>query len=612
MLLVEDRLVAARNHIAAGRQDSAGLVLEHVLDINPGHTEALRMLAEIRVVQGRPKDAVTLAAAACRREPEDVAGLALLARTALLAGQSDMVVPAVESGLSIAPHDPDLAMLKATLDMMAGDFAAAERRLAAALSRRPDHAGLLATLAQLYHRTGTAAPALEFAQKALQRDPDSAAIHAQLGLQLAELGDHLLALPHLERAHLLDPADPNVAAGLVQSLLGTGALTEAQRVADRLIAFYPEFLPAWQAWGATMICRGEADAALARLGPVARGHAERVPALLLLAGLYRIAGRPADALRLMEPLVPRLGQLDRDNRQAAERLLRDCCLSTGEFIRLREILQPVDPAATLAESGPEGRMLPIVIEPGLSLLEIVALLRYFPAASDPADIRGAGALADLVALLPGADFSATDVPRDEPGTEVIDAVPLTALMLHGDRGTAPDLIPYLHPSRGARDVWRRSLEPLPRPFVGVIWDEGRPGLLLDDLAPRLRGMEGTLVGLAWDAGRPQLAAWPAIIDAGKHLSGLDDLAAVIVELDGVIGPDGIALHLAGALGKRGALLTQSNAPWYWHAVDGRSTWYPTIEVLQASGLGHWSDRISDLDPAIGGFVRGLRPPGGAA
>ena len=615
MLLMEDRLAAGREHMAAGRRDSAGLILEAILDINPGHVEALPMLAEIRVAQGKLEDAVNLAAAACRQAPRDAGALALLARIALLARRPDMVGVAIESGLRLDPDNADLAMLKASLLISSGDFPGAEQRLAAALSIHPAHAGLLSTLAQLYARSGTMAPALRYAQQALAIDPHNTMILGQLGGLLAELGDHQRALPHLEKAHLRDPADPNLAARLGQSLLGIGHLTEAQRLSDRLVALYPEFLPGWQVWTATMIQRGEVDAALARLGQVTKAHSERVQALLLLAGAYRIAGRADDALRLVETLIPRLSQLDTDMRSAALTLIRDCCMTTGAFDRLREIMLPQ--SSTDQEAGDavaraaEPVQFPIVIDPRLSPLEIIPLLRFCrpahtsvsTARPDPVELRGPGSAAELVALVPGLAFAANDVPRDEPVIQRIEAAPLTSLLLDRRQDLAVAAIPYVRPSAGRLDIWQRSLAALPRPLLGISWDEGRPSLMLDDLAPLLKDFTGTLVSLCWDGGRSQLSAWPAVIDAGRHVATLDDVAAIIAHLDAVIGPDSLPLHLAGAMGIPGALLTQPNFAWYWHAAESRSAWYPSIELHKTDGIGHWATRIGDLEGQIAEFVR---------
>jgi hypothetical protein len=129
--------------------------------------------------------------------------------------------------------------------------------------------------------------------------------------------------------------------------------------------------------------------------------------------------------------------------------------------------------------------------------------------------------------------------------------------------------------------------------------------MLDDYGSAFEDIKGTLVSIMWDDARPQLAGWPEIIDAGIHFQSLADLAAVIAETDLIIGPDGIPLHVAGAMSKPGLLLTLPNWPWYWHNQDRVSSWYPSIRVLQTKAIGNWSKGIEDISPAIGDFCRAL-------
>lgn len=605
MLMIEERLLAARAHIAAGRRDSAGLILESVIEINPGHPEALRCLAETRLSQGKAADAMTLASMAAQREPANIDGLALLARIALLAGHADVAAAALDQGFATEPTHADICMIKANLLTVAGEFSAAEILLGAALGHHPGHGGILSALAQFYVMSGAVAPALDYAQRANDADPDNPVLLGRLGLQLAGLGDHAHAIPYLERAYLLDPADPLVAMQLSDSLNSCGAPQEARRAAERLIALHPEFLPGWECWVRVMIHAGQMEVALARFASVAQRHSERIAALLALAGCYRVAGRPDDSLRLLAPITDRINLLPPEHRLKAHSLLRDCCLSTGEIERMRQVLPLFDPDD--ADVGQAFAEATIVIDRGFSSLEALVLLRFAPRQGAIRTIRGAASLADLVALIPGTDFSADDLPKDDVDSQTIRAFPLSAVLSLPELPAALSTPqPYIEAASERRAVWRRSLADLPRPLLGIAWDQSRPGLLLDDLRPVLSAFRGTLVSLIWDEGRQQLAAWPEIIDAGTHFSSLADLAAVIAEIDGVIAPDGLAAHIAGGMGRAGCVLSLPNPPWYWHSAAGRSTWYPSIQVLATQQFGNWAHRLGDLAENITAFADHLQ------
>jgi hypothetical protein len=354
-----------------------------------------------------------------------------------------------------------------------------------------------------------------------------------------------------------------------------------------------------------MIQSGQVEMALARFATVAQQHPDRIAALLALAGCYRVAGRPEGALHLLAPIMDRINLLPLDHRLKAHSLLRDCYLSTGEIERMRQVLPLFDPEdAGVGQAFAEAT---IIIDRGFSSLEALVLLRFAPRQDAVRAIRGAESLGDLVALIPGVDFSADDLPKDNVDSQTIRAFPLSAVLSLPELPAAVSAPqPYIEAASERRAVWRRSLADLPRPLLGIAWDQNRPGLLLDDLRPVLSAFRGTLVSLVWDEGRPQLAAWPEIIDAGRHFSSLADLAAVIAEIDGVIAPDGLAAHLAGGIGRAGCVLSQPNPPWYWHCATGRSTWYPSIQVLTTSQFGNWADRLGDLAEAITAFVDGLQ------
>ena len=75
---------------------------------------------------------------------------------------------------------------------------------------------------------------------------------------------------------------------------------------------------------------------------------------------------------------------------------------------------------------------------------------------------------------------------------------------------------------------------------------------------------------------------------------IDGLAALIDVCDAVVTVSNVTVHLAGALGKRGAVLVPhaKGRPWYWHQGDERSLWYPSLRLLCQDDPRDWSRPIA--------------------
>lgn len=630
MLLIEDRLEAAKSHLAAGRVDSATLLFESVLDQSPSNVTALRELASLKLRSGDLQKAHNLATEAALHAAGDSDVLTLLAKTKLFSDQEEQASATLDQALAVDPCHPEACKLKAGLLMQQANPRKAEELLGNALERHPDNPDLLAALSELYMQCGIAAPALELSQKALAFAPDRAEFMGLVGAQLAELGDHEKAIGFFERAHLKEPGNALFLIKLADSQIALGELTAAHGLTKRLLSLFPNLLPAWASYAKVMTYRGEAQAGLIEFAAVARQHPERIASVLTLAAAYRIAGNPTQALRFVEPLTRQSATLKPGQKAHLMSLIRDCSLSLGMFDKVAATFPDFDPRAALGLPARHGTSeagshmsqadaelaaaldsAPLIVDAGLSTLEAMTLLRFRQdtrKAGNVSEILGPSRFAEIVALMENALFSPADVPANG-ATREASAFPLTrALALpEAVRGRITDALPYMHAPEERREIWRRSLETLPRPLVALAWDQTRPGILLQDYRPLIEGFEGTLVSVMWDESRHQLAGWSGVIDAGVHFTSLADLAAVIAETDAIIGPDGIPLHLAGAMGRPGALLTFPNTPWYWYAEDGASAWYPSIAVLKSQSFGNWETKLPELLPEVETFLQRLAP-----
>jgi tetratricopeptide (TPR) repeat protein len=600
MLLVDDRLKAAHDHAAAGRHDNAALLYESILDLSPGHPEALCGLIETRLAHGDMEAAQALLANATASSERDSGFLTLAARIALLNDDSRQAEQLTERALALDPLHVQAALLKAEFLAAKGELAEVEDLLNGIRARKSDP-DLLLGIARLYFAHGLLGPALVNVQEGLDLAPDNAALNALAGQILTALGDHGKAAPFLETAHLQFPANPDHLIALANNAAATGQHTEALRYAERVRTLFPDLMPAWLCYIKAKANRGEAAEALRAFAPVAKSAKDRTDAILTLGTAYALAGEPDKTLQLLEPLLAETAQLKPPEKARLFGVLRDAYLSTG---RVDKVLELPGPSAHPQLSGRDDlkrhlETAAMVIDPGLGNLEFMVLARFLGATgrglSTP--VAGPSATSQLTRLFGYDTYLADDAPGStETLPEISGGFPVSQLLgLPAQmRGGLTGKVPYLPVREDLRKRWQEALAEFPRPWIGLGWNEAAPGLTLEPLLSALPTLPGTLVSTVWDHSRNQLSGKNGIIDAGRHIRQLEDLAALLSVLDFVIAPDGMVLHAAGAAGTPGLALVAHVPPWYWYAEDGRSLWYPSLDVIRAQHSGHWATLLPDL------------------
>ncbi len=161
--------------------------------------------------------------------------------------------------------------------------------------------------------------------------------------------------------------------------------------------------------------------------------------------------------------------------------------------------------------------------------------------------------------------------------------------------------PFLSPQPQHLERWRKAFADLPRPLIGVDWEQFAPGVAAAGVIP-VAAQAGTVVSLAGDPKRRRLADWPNVIDAGAHIQRADDLVAAVACLDAFVGPDGLPLHVAGALGIPGVALIACGPPWYFAADGDRLIWYRSLVAARQALPGHWDDALAKAADSLGGLV----------
>lgn len=171
----------------------------------------------------------------------------------------------------------------------------------------------------------------------------------------------------------------------------------------------------------------------------------------------------------------------------------------------------------------------------------------------------------------------------------------------------PGDLPYLYPAAEKRDAWRARL-PAGAYRVGLVWkgstgfenDADRSLPSLDTLLP-LADLPGIrFVGLQKGAGEDEAASDAGrrfgLCNMGPLFDDFSDTAAVVSQLDLVIGVDTAVLHLAGALGiPCWIMLPAHMTDWRWLKDRDDSPWYPGVaRLFRQPARGQWQPVVEAI------------------
>ena len=476
--------------------------------------------------------------------------------------------------------------LKSGIDCLnGGDFDAARRHLSAALAADPDDRDALYHLAVAEARSGDLERAEELLETAREHS-DDVEVNSALG-NVYRLGGRLVeAVASYERALALDSGHVVALTNLGLCLRDQGVPAQALHVLDRALTVAPNCVEALfnkalalADIGASETAYGLVEKVLALDPDFAQAHLQR--AFLLLRQGDFSAGWREYAWRVHIPELDRWRDYPYPMWQgedlAGKRVLVQAEQGLGDQIMFGSCLPDLIARAQQT-----------VIECNPRLTALFA--RSFPQArvyryrhkGEPEWTRE-----------PVADFRARygDLPR----------------MLRNSADDFPRHSGYLIPDPAKVVAWRARLSALgPGLKIGVSWRGGTPGtgqaarsLALDALLPILSVPHARFVCLQYGQVNEEIAAlgahhgiamsvWP------QAIADMDEMAALITELDLVITVCTTAAHLCGALGKTAWVLVPAVAEWRYLESGSEIPWYPALRLFRQPGPGAWNDVIERI------------------
>jgi tetratricopeptide (TPR) repeat protein len=651
---LESTLGAAIAHIQAGALDQAADVLQSAGGAALKNPVGRNIMGDIRLKQGRPRDALREFDAAVRilrnfpeahcnrgvalqelgRLEEALAAedKALALRPAYATahfnrgnilkdlGRADEAIAAYDRALAAQPTYPEALVNRGVVLVGRGQAIEALRDFRRALAQRPGYASAHVGAATAYRRISQAPDALAELDMVLATDPENRdALLTKVAI-LREADRAEDALTVVDAVLARDPADVVAQIERADALTDLKRFDQALAAADAAIASAPKNHEAHLVRGMILSRLGRFGEAWRALDLAERLGASGTTLHHTRAVALSSVGRFAEALAAYDNAIAE------DPGNAMARYHRAFVfLARGEYQdgwaeqewRLQLATFPRPELLKLAPlwkgEGVTDKKVLLHSEQGAG--DAIQFVRYARM------VAARGARVSMVVheslrRLFAANFADMDVSDDIGLRTGFDyQAPLMSLPhIFGTNSEAaiPRDVPYLtaDPERIAKWAARLGGEGFK---VGVGWkgssqysaDRFR-SIPLKCFAP-LAGVPGVrLISVQALHGLDQLRDLPGgmtVETLGEELvnnpDGFREMAAVVANLDLMIVSDSAPAHLAGALGRPVWLALAKQPDWRWLLERTDSPWYPTMRLFRQRTAGDWDGLFAEIAAALG-------------
>lgn len=165
--------------------------------------------------------------------------------------------------------------------------------------------------------------------------------------------------------------------------------------------------------------------------------------------------------------------------------------------------------------------------------------------------------------------------------------------------------PYLKADPERRLQWRALFDSWgKKPKIGICWSGGskynKPTerlIGLERMRPLIEGLNADFISLQYKDPTEEIEQTKLPVRHFKRAcetEDYDDTAALVAELDMVIGVHTSVHHLAGALGVPGVILVPSRTIWVYCLPDGSMPWYNSATLFKQNEGENWVGTIQRL------------------
>jgi tetratricopeptide (TPR) repeat protein len=210
----------------------------------PEDTNALRLLAQSSLQEGRPAEAAEYYRTLCAKLPDDLPSLLALAQSGLAAGERTEAKTAARHALELNANSGEAHAVLGQIALAEGDGEAAFAALQKATRLSPAATGAWKGLAELHVAHGNREAAITTLRAGTESAADPAELLLALGRLLMDGGLLREAASILERALGLRQGDADILVALAESYLGMDRASEAEDCLQRALDLAPQLVSA--------------------------------------------------------------------------------------------------------------------------------------------------------------------------------------------------------------------------------------------------------------------------------------------------------------------------------------------------------------------------------
>ncbi|MBF0434826.1 MAG: tetratricopeptide repeat protein [Magnetococcales bacterium] len=574
---VDELLQRALGHHAKGQLQQAHDLYQEILGADPENPQALHLLGVVAHQMGRDDLALEMIRLALAFKPDYAEAYNNLGSIQCRSGNWHAARASLQSALAIQPSYPEALNNLGNVFKGLQQWDEAVASYHRALALRPDYAEAWSNLGMACWHQGRLDEAVEHLHKGVELAPERFEYHLNLGNILRSCKRWDQAVASYRLAVRLQPASAEALVNLGNALVEIGRADE----------------------GVTHLCRG-----LERNDSLAEGHFN-------LGNAYHQLLQPRNAVIAyqkaldLQPDFP-----DASYNKAMSHLLAGDLQEGWHLYEWRWQTE-----GFLPHNRPEppwhgtelaGKTLLIHCEQGFGdSIQFIRLVPFIQAFGGRVVLLCPPALTRLFATVRGIDHLVDD-PSQLPACDC--QIPLLSLpnVLGTTLETIPSAIPYLTVDPELKDCCQQQFRDLSGIRVGVVWHgDARHGndrnrsTTANTMARLQRRTNHSLISLQKDARPEELAHWPGPIrHSGEWLVDFAHTAAVIANLDLVVGVDTAVIHLAGALGCPTWVLLPRVPDWRWLLDRTDSPWYPGMRLFRQKVPGEWNGVMDEIGRAL--------------